>query len=42
MKIFLVKELSSIEQRLSIGSSERLQLGAVVGAFVESRNIKLN
>ena len=36
---FLVAKLSDIEMRLSHGASEKLQLGAMVGAFILSRDI---
>lgn len=41
MKIFIVQRLAEVEMRLSIGANEKLQLAAVVGAFVESRNLPL-
>lgn len=41
MKIFLIKRMSEIEMRLSQGANEKIQLGALVGAFVESRQITL-
>lgn len=41
MKIFLVKRMSEIEVRLSNGASEKLQLGSLIGAFVEARQLPL-
>ncbi|OXA40414.1 replication factor C subunit 5 [Folsomia candida] len=38
VRIFLLKEMAEIEYRLSIGTSEKLQLGALVGLFYEARN----
>ena len=39
-KIFLTKRLCELEYRMSLGCSEKLQLGALVGAFNEIRHIK--
>lgn len=39
-KIFLTKRLCELEYRMSIGCSEKLQLGSLVGAFNEVRHIK--
>lgn len=36
--IFLLKEIAEIEYRLTIGTSEKLQLGALVGLFYEARS----
>jgi replication factor C subunit 3/5 len=41
MKIFIVERLAETEVRLALGANEKLQLGAVVGVFVESRNLPL-
>ena len=41
MKIFLAKRMSEIEMRLSQGANEKIQLGALIGAFVESRQISI-
>lgn len=39
-KMFLTKRLCELEYRMSLGCSEKLQLGALVGAFNEIRHIK--
>jgi len=36
---FLIDRLSTLEYRLSHGVSEKLQLGALVGAFVIARTM---
>ena len=36
-RIDLVEKLADIEYNLAFGTSEKLQLGAVVGAFCEAR-----
>lgn len=36
---FLTSKLSDIELRLSHGASEKLQLGALVGAFITARDM---
>lgn len=36
-KVELVEKLSDIEHRLAYGTSERLQLGALVAAFTKAR-----
>ena len=41
MKLFLVQRMSEIELRLTQGSNDKLQLGSLVGAFVESRNLQI-
>ena len=41
MKMFLVKRMSEIEMRLSQGANEKIQLGALIGAFVEVREVTL-
>ena len=41
LKMLLVKRMSEIEMRLSEGASEKIQLGALVGAFIESRKLNL-
>ncbi|CAG9322067.1 unnamed protein product [Blepharisma stoltei] len=40
MKIFLIKRMSEIEMRLSSGASEKVQLGSLIGAFVEARALQ--
>ena len=37
VKVELVERLAEVEYRLASGTNERLQLGALVGAFVEAR-----
>lgn len=39
-KIFLIKRLCELEYRMSIGCSEKIQLGALVGGFNEVRHLK--
>jgi replication factor C subunit 3/5 len=41
MKIALIKQLSEIEYRLSQGASEKVQVGALVAAFISTRNLSL-
>jgi replication factor C subunit 3/5 len=41
MKMFLIKRIAEIEMRLSQGANEKIQLGALIGAFVESRQLGL-
>ena len=36
-RIFLVDALADVEHRLAFGTSERLQLGSLIGAFTEAR-----
>lgn len=36
-RIFLVDALADVEHRLAFGTSERLQLGSLVGAFTVAR-----
>ena len=37
VRIELVSKLGAIEHRLAYGTSERLQLGALCGAFAEAK-----
>ena len=37
MKIFLAIRMSEIEMRLSQGANEKVQLGSLIGAFIETR-----
>eukprot|EP00981_Chlorochromonas_danica_P009026 scaffold2430_cov182-Ochromonas_danica.AAC.1 len=37
--VFLLNQLSNIELRLSHGGNERLQLGALIGAFIVFRDM---
>ena len=37
VRIGLVEAMADVEHRLAVGTSERLQLGALVGAFVTAR-----
>jgi hypothetical protein len=39
-KTFLTKRLCDLEYRMSLGCNEKIQLGALVGAFHEVRHIK--
>ena len=39
VKIVLVEALADCEYRLASGTSERLQLGGLVGAFVKAREM---
>ncbi|CAI2375344.1 unnamed protein product [Moneuplotes crassus] len=40
IKIFLVKRLANVEQRIAIGCNEKLQVSSIVGAFIEIRTLK--
>ena len=37
VRIHLVEAMADVEHRLAVGTSEKLQLGALVGAFVNAR-----
>lgn len=37
VRIALIDAIADVEHRLAVGTSERLQLGALVGAFVSAR-----
>lgn len=37
VRIELVSKLADVEHRLTLATSERLQLGALIGAFVEAK-----
>lgn len=37
--VSLIKALADTEERLSVGSSDRIQIGGVVGAFVRARKL---
>ena len=37
VRIYLLTEMAEIEYRLSIGTSEKLQLGALIGVFYQGR-----
>jgi replication factor C subunit 3/5 len=39
MKMFIVKRLAEIEWRLSIGANEKLQTAALIGGFIEARQL---
>ena len=39
MKANLVKRLAEVEMRLSVGSNEKLQQAAMIGAFLEARQV---
>lgn len=41
LKTFLAIRMSEIEMRLSQGANERVQIGSLVGAFIESRQLSL-
>ena len=41
-KIFLNKRIAELEYRMSLGATEKLQLGSLIGAFNEVRTIKGN
>lgn len=41
MKMFLIKRMSEVEMRLAEGANEKIQMGAVIGAFVYARQIAL-
>jgi len=41
LKTFLAIRMSEIEMRLSQGANERVQVGSLVGAFIESRQLSL-
>ena len=40
VKIFLVKRICDIEQRMSLNCNEEIQLMSLVGAFIEVRNVR--
>jgi len=40
MKSFLIQRMGDLEYRASLNCSEKIQLGSLVGAFVESRTLK--
>lgn len=37
VRIALIEAMADVEHRLAVGTSERLQLGALVAAFVTAR-----
>ncbi|OMJ89787.1 hypothetical protein SteCoe_7960 [Stentor coeruleus] len=37
-KMFLIKRMAEIEMRLAQGANEKIQLGSLIGAFIEVRN----
>ena len=39
MKILLAKRMSEIEMRLSKGANEKVQLGSLIGVFIDMRNL---
>ncbi|OMJ77241.1 hypothetical protein SteCoe_23189 [Stentor coeruleus] len=41
MKMFLIKRMAEVEMRLSQGANEKIQLGSLIGAFIEARNLNL-
>ena len=41
LKTFLAIRMSEIEMRLSQGANEKVQLGSLIGAFIESRQLSL-
>jgi replication factor C subunit 3/5 len=39
VKVMLIEKLADCEYRLASGTSEKLQLGGLVGAFVKAREL---
>ena len=39
-RIFLLEQFAAIEERLAAGTSEKLQVSSLVGAFVRARELQ--